>query len=190
MQGPLASLGPGSVLRLLVGLRPSASFDAQQQAALEALPCTLLYPTPFPLAAPLLPAAVCRLLRACGAFFIRRTSRGAPDSHLYKSVLAGGCQGSSQSMAVGEAAMAVCGCDVLLAHGGLGGCGAEACMPRHSTLLSGPARHCLDVLHSVPVLCSLRACAAAGGPFARVLHRGRAQVTGCLGVTGLVGVGC
>lgn len=31
----------------------------------------------------------CRLLRACGAFFIRRTSRGAPDSHLYKAVLAG-----------------------------------------------------------------------------------------------------
>lgn len=30
-----------------------------------------------------------RLLRACGAFFIRRTSRGAPDSHLYKAVLAG-----------------------------------------------------------------------------------------------------
>jgi len=30
-----------------------------------------------------------RLLRACGAFFIRRTSRGAPDAHLYKQVLAG-----------------------------------------------------------------------------------------------------
>lgn len=33
--------------------------------------------------------STCRLLRACGAFFIRRTSRGAPDSHLYKAVLAG-----------------------------------------------------------------------------------------------------
>lgn len=31
-----------------------------------------------------------RLLRACGAFFIRRTSRGADDAHAYKSVLAGG----------------------------------------------------------------------------------------------------
>ncbi|KAL4853904.1 Glycerol-3-phosphate acyltransferase [Chlorella vulgaris] len=29
-----------------------------------------------------------RLLRACGAFFIRRTSRGADDAHAYKSVLA------------------------------------------------------------------------------------------------------
>lgn len=29
-----------------------------------------------------------RLLRACGAFFIRRSSRGAPDSQLYKAVLA------------------------------------------------------------------------------------------------------
>ncbi|EFN54663.1 hypothetical protein CHLNCDRAFT_135255 [Chlorella variabilis] len=29
-----------------------------------------------------------RLLRACGAFFIRRTSRGSADAHLYKSVLA------------------------------------------------------------------------------------------------------
>ena len=31
-----------------------------------------------------------RLLRACGAFFIRRTSRGSPDANLYKAVLAGG----------------------------------------------------------------------------------------------------
>jgi hypothetical protein len=31
-----------------------------------------------------------RLLRACGAFFIRRTSRGAPDAADYKAVLAGG----------------------------------------------------------------------------------------------------
>lgn len=29
-----------------------------------------------------------RVLRVCGAFFIRRTSRGTPDSHLYKAVLA------------------------------------------------------------------------------------------------------
>lgn len=86
------------------------SLPAHQPASPPALCSYILFAAGLPcphiaagdnLALPLVGA----WLRACGAFFIRRTARGSRDGALYKRVLAGACGGCRVGWGVGGACL-------------------------------------------------------------------------------------
>jgi hypothetical protein len=103
-----------------------------------------------------------RLLRACGAFFIRRTSRSSPDANLYKAVLAGGWVAAA-SRVLGGRLQGSRGSDCGV-WGWLCGCHAPGCQSRRCH--PGAARRGYTslrlVLPAPPLQATCMRCCAPG----------------------------